>query len=190
MEFTGKLIVFSGPSGSGKTSIVRSLLQKYPHLFDFSISATTREKRANELDGKDYYFISKEVFQKKINNNEFVEWEEVYEGLYYGTLKSEIQRIHQQHKHILFDIDVEGGLKIKSLYPDQTLAIFISPPDMSTLEKRLHLRNTENEETFKKRINKAHTELKKARFFDIVIINDDLQKATLQAEKAIMDFIY
>ncbi|GAB4201122.1 MAG: guanylate kinase [Bacteroidia bacterium] len=189
MEFNGKLIVFSGPSGSGKTTIVKSLLNKYPHLFGFSVSATTRPKRDGETHGKDYYFISKEEFQNKIDNNEFIEWEQVYEGLYYGTLKSEIERLHQLKKHVLFDIDVEGGLNIKKLYPNKTLTIFVMPPDIEELKKRLKARQTENEESFNKRVNKATREIEKSKFFDIIIINDNLESAIQQAEQQILDFL-
>lgn len=189
MNFNGKLIVFSGPSGSGKTSIVKLLLNKYPDLFGFSVSATTREKRKDEVDGRDYYFISKDDFKEKINKGEFIEWEEVYDGLYYGTLKSEVERIHHLNKHILFDIDVEGALNIKKMYPNNTLTIFVMPPDIQTLEIRLKLRKTESEETFKKRIDKAKAEIKKAKFFDVVIINDELEKVTKESEKIIMSFI-
>ncbi|GIV29380.1 MAG: guanylate kinase [Bacteroidia bacterium] len=189
MEFNGKLIVFSGPSGSGKTTIVQALLNKYPHVFGFSVSATTRPMRKGEIHGKHYYFISKEEFQNKIDNNEFIEWEQVYEGLYYGTLKSEIERLHQLKKHVLFDIDVEGGLNIKKLYPDKTLTIFVMPPDIEELKKRLKARQTENEENFNKRVNKATREIEKSKLFDLIIINDNLENAIQQAEQQILDFL-
>lgn len=189
MEFNGKLIVFSGPSGSGKTTIVKALLNQYPNLFGFSVSATTRPKREGETHGKDYYFISKEEFQNKIDNKEFIEWEQVYEGLYYGTLKSEIERLHQLKKHVLFDIDVEGGLNIKKLYPNKTLTIFVMPPDIEELKKRLKARQTENEESFNKRVNKATREIEKSKFFDIIIINDNLESAIQQAKQQILDFL-
>lgn len=189
MEFSGKLIVFSGPSGSGKTTIVKALLNKYPDKFGFSVSATTRHKRPDEIDGKDYYFISKEEFQKKIQNQEFIEWEEVYDGLYYGTLKSEVSRIHQLKKHVLFDIDVEGGLNIKKLYTDKTFTIFIMPPSIEDLKNRLKLRKTENEESFLKRVNKAYQEIEKSKFFDAIIVNDNLEKAISLAEENINVFL-
>lgn len=189
MNFNGKLIVFSGPSGSGKTSIVKALLNKYPDLFGFSVSATTREKRENETDGKDYYFISKEAFEKKIRDGEFIEWEEVYKGLYYGTLKSEVDRLHNAGKHVLFDIDVEGGLNIKRIYKDNALTIFVMPPSLEDLKKRLQLRNTEDEESFNKRVSKAEKEIEKAKFFDVIIVNDVLENAVSKAEKEVMLFL-
>ncbi|MEW6774405.1 MAG: guanylate kinase [Bacteroidota bacterium] len=189
MEFNGKLIVFSGPSGSGKTSIVRALLEKYSDFLGFSVSATTRAKRENEVDGKDYYFITKEKFLEKIKNNEFIEWEEVYDGLYYGTLKSEINRLHQLKKHVLFDIDVEGGLNIKKLYSDKTLTIFVMPPSIEDLKNRLQLRKTESEESFEKRISKAQQEIEKSKLFDEVIVNDDLETAIKKAESVLLEFI-
>ncbi len=189
MEFNGKLIVFSGPSGSGKTSIVRALLEKYPDKLGFSVSATTRAKRENEVDGQDYYFITKEKFLEKIKNNEFIEWEEVYDGLYYGTLKSEINRLHQLKKHVLFDIDVEGGLNIKKLYPDKTLTIFVMPPSIEDLKNRLQLRKTESEESFQKRISKAQQEIEKSKLFDVVIVNDNLETAIKKAESVLLEFI-
>lgn len=189
MEFNGKLIVFSGPSGSGKTSIVRALLEKYSDFLGFSVSATTRAKRENEVDGKDYYFITKEKFLEKIKNNEFIEWEEVYGGLYYGTLKSEINRLHQLKKHVLFDIDVEGGLNIKKLYSDKTLTIFVMPPSIEDLKNRLQLRKTESEESFEKRISKAQQEIEKSKLFDEVIVNDDLETAIKKAESVLLEFI-
>lgn len=189
MNFNGKLIVFSGPSGSGKTSIVKALLNKYPDLFGFSVSATTREKRENETDRKDYYFISKEEFEKKIRDGEFIEWEEVYKGLYYGTLKSEVDRLHNAGKHVLFDIDVEGGLNIKRIYKDNALTIFVMPPSLEDLKKRLQLRNTEDEESFNKRVSKAEKEIEKAKFFDVIIVNDVLENAVSKAEKEVMLFL-
>ncbi|GIV26520.1 MAG: guanylate kinase [Bacteroidia bacterium] len=189
MEFIGKLIVFSGPSGSGKTSIVKKILEKYPDLLGFSISATTRPKRENETDGKDYYFISKEEFERKIKNNEFIEWEEVYEGIYYGTLKSEVERLHKLNKHVLFDIDVEGGLNIKKMFGNKVLTIFVMPPSLEDLRKRLELRKSESEESLKRRIGKANIEIQKAGQFDVVIVNEDLENAVQKAEEIIFKFI-
>ncbi len=189
MPFNGKLIVFSAPSGSGKTTIVKSLMAKHSNLFGFSISATNRQKRDNEIDGRDYYFISKEDFEVKIKNNDFIEWEEVYQGTFYGTLKSEIQRIHGLNQHILFDIDVIGGLNIKKLYPDNTLSIFVMPPSTKVLEERLKARQSETAEMLKKRMDKAIYELSKANLFDKIIINDDLQKAIDDAEKEIFQYL-
>ncbi len=189
MSFNGKLIVFSAPSGSGKTTIVKSLMARHSNLFGFSISATNRHKRDNEIDGKDYYFISKEEFEVKIKNNDFIEWEEVYQGTFYGTLKSEIQRIHGLNQHILFDIDVIGGLNIKKLYPNNTLSVFVMPPSAKVLEERLKARQSETAEMLKKRMDKAIYELSKANLFDKIIINDDLQKAIDDAEKEIFQYL-
>ncbi len=189
MSFNGKLIVFSGPSGSGKTSIVKVFLEKYPNIFGFSISATTRSKRVNEIDGKDYYFISESEFKKKIENNDFIEWEEVYRGLYYGTLKSEVERLHQLNKHVLFDIDVEGGLNIKKAFGDKVLTIFVMPPSIEDLEKRLRLRKTESEEILKTRVKKANAEISKANLFDVIIVNDNLEDAIQKVEEQVLNFI-
>ena len=189
MEFNGKLIVFSGPSGSGKTSIVKALLNDYPHLFGFSISATTRAKRESEVEGRDYYFISPEEFKKKIEQGEFIEWEEVYENMFYGTLKSEIRRLHQQNKHVLFDIDVEGGLNIKKIYGDKVLTIFVMPPSIEDLKNRLQKRKTESEESLQKRINKAQQEIEKSKYFDVIIVNDDLNAAIEKTKTVVMQFL-
>lgn len=189
MEFQGKLIVFSGPSGSGKTSIVKALLKDYPQTFGFSISATTRPKRKGEKDGKDYYFISLNEFKRKIQEKAFIEWEEVYEGLFYGTLKSEVERLHQLHKHVLFDIDVEGGLNIKRLYGDKVLTIFVMPPDIQTLEERLKKRKTESKESLKKRIDKAKAEIEKSKYFDRILLNNDLQTTIEKAKSIVLEFI-
>ena len=153
-----KLILFCGPSGSGKTSLVHYLLQKYP-LFTFSVSATTRPKRKNEIDGKDYYFLTPEEFKNKIKNNEFLEWEEVYEDRFYGTLKSEIKRIDTIGKKAIFDVDVVGGLQIKKYFEDQLMAVFVMPPDLKTLRERLLKRGSETPESLEKRVNKAEAEL-------------------------------
>lgn len=190
MEFNGKLIVFSGPSGTGKTSIVKALLQEYPDLFGFSISATTRPKREGEIDGRDYYFISPEEFKKKIEQGEFIEWEEVYDNMFYGTLKSEINRLHQQNKHVLFDIDVEGGLNIKKIYGDKALTIFVMPPSIEDLKNRLQKRNTESVEAMQKRINKAQQEIEKSKYFDVIIVNDDFNVAVEKAKTVVMQFLH
>ena len=150
----GKLIIFSAPSGSGKTTIVKHLLRKIPGL-NFSVSATSREPRAGESDGKDYYFLSEAAFRNKIRNNEFLEWEEVYPGIFYGTMKSEVERIRNEGKHVVFDVDVVGGLNIKKYYGDEALAVFIRPPSVEELRKRLQTRSTEPEEKINMRVTKA-----------------------------------
>ncbi|MEZ0007731.1 MULTISPECIES: guanylate kinase [Flavobacterium] len=185
----GKLIVFSAPSGSGKTTIVRYLLaQKELHL-DFSISATSREKRGEEINGRDYYFLSAEEFQKKIQENAFVEYEEVYKDNYYGTLKSELERIWADGKHVIFDIDVIGGLNIKKQYPKQTLAVFVSPPSVEELERRLRFRQTETDEKIQMRIAKAEKEIAKAEEFDVILKNYDLEIAKNDAYKLVYDYL-
>lgn len=170
-----KLIVISAPSGTGKTSVIKEILKRYPDEIIFSISATTREKRSNEIDGCDYYFLTEEEFKKKIENDEFIEWERIYDH-YYGTLKSEIDRAIKLNKHILFELDVNGSLKLKKLFPEAHL-IFIVPPSIEELEKRLMKRNTENPESFKKRIERAKMELEMAKYFDYEVKNYDLEKA-------------
>ncbi|MCB2195505.1 MAG: guanylate kinase [Bacteroidetes bacterium] len=188
MSKEGKLFIFSAPSGSGKTTIVRSLLENYSNL-EFSISATSRPKRTNEVNGKDYYFLSAETFQEKIAHNEFVEWEEVYENRYYGTLKSELERIWSQGKHVIFDVDVVGGLNIKKQYADRALAIFVMPPSIEELEKRLITRSTDSSEDIKTRIEKAQQELSYSDQFDVIVINDKLEDAIEQSAKLIERFI-
>ncbi len=185
----GKLIIFSAPSGTGKTTIVRHLLQSDLPL-GFSISATSRKMRQNEINGKDYYFFTPELFKQKIENNEFLEWEEVYPDQFYGTLISEINRIWEEGKHVLFDVDVVGGLNIKNKYPDQSLAIFLMPPSLEALKERLILRGTETEESFNKRKDKAAFELCFADKFDGIIVNDNLDTAKEDAYKTIKDFLY
>ena len=185
----GKLIIFSAPSGSGKTTLVHYLLQ-HPELnLAFSVSAASRDKRPNEIDGKDYYFISPETFKQKIKNNEFVEWEEVYKNNFYGTLKSEVARLLNEGKNVIFDIDVKGGLNIKKQYPDNSLAIFVQPPSVSELKKRLQSRQTETPEKIQMRIEKADEEMQYAKDFDVIIINDDLEKAKNEAYKIVKSFI-
>jgi len=186
---SGKLIVFSAPSGSGKTTIVRHLLDQKELNLDFSISATSREKRGQEIDGKDYHFISAEVFRKHIENNEFVEWEEVYKNNFYGTLKSEVERIWKQGKHAIFDIDVIGGLRIKRKFPHQTLAVFVKPPSLEEMENRLRNRKTDSEEKIIERVNKAEREMKFAKEFDVILVNDDLFSAKQEASKIVTNFI-
>lgn len=184
----GKLIIFSAPSGAGKTTIVRHLLEKDLNL-EFSISATSRGKRHNETNGKDYYFLSEEEFRSKIANNEFLEWEEVYKGTFYGTLKSEVERICQNGNNVLFDVDVVGGCNIKKFYGDQALAVFVQPPSVEELRNRLVLRSTDTLEVIEKRVAKAEYELTFASQFDFVIVNDQLDKAFAEAEKCIREFI-
>ncbi|MBI9039794.1 guanylate kinase [Lutibacter sp.] len=189
MNTTGKLIVFSAPSGSGKTTIVRYLLQQPELDLDFSISATSRDSRGTEVHGEDYYFISAAAFQKHIKNDDFIEWEEVYTNNYYGTLKKEVERIWNLGKHVIFDIDVVGGLNIKNKFPEQTLAIFVQPPSIEEMEKRLRGRKTDSEEKIKERVAKASKELKFAKDFDVILVNDDLEKAQKEAFKLVENFI-
>lgn len=185
---TGKLIIFSAPSGAGKTTIVKHLLQRGLPL-EFSISACSRGPRAGEVDGKDYYFLSLADFKEKIKNHEFIEWEEVYAGNFYGTLRSEIDRIWKNGNHVLFDIDVKGGLNLKKLFPDRTLSVFVMPPSVQELENRLKHRSTDDEATIRKRVDKAVFELSFANQFDVVLVNDILEDAQLKAFNLVSDFI-
>lgn len=173
----GKLIVFSAPSGSGKTTIVRHLLKQKELNLEFSISATSREKRGSEVNGKDYYFLSLTAFKNNIKNDAFLEWEEVYRDNFYGTLNSEVERIWAMGKHVIFDIDVSGGLRIKRKFPEQTLAIFVKPPSIDELKIRLKKRKTEDTDKINMRVAKASAELATAPLFDCVIINNDLEQA-------------
>ena len=184
----GKLIIFSAPSGAGKTTIVKHLLQKGLKL-EFSISATSREARHTETHGKDYYFLSAEDFLAKVENEEFLEWEEVYKGTSYGTLKSEVERIREQGNNVIFDVDVVGGLNIKKYYGNEALAVFVQPPSVEELRNRLVGRSTDSEEKIAMRVAKAEHELSFAPEFDVVITNDDLQVAFAEAEKIIADFL-
>ncbi len=185
----GKLIVFSAPSGSGKTTIVRHLLEQDDLNLEFSISATSRAKRGKEVDGKDYYFLSAKEFKTKIKNDEFLEWEEVYRDNFYGTLKTEVERIWKQGKHVIFDIDVSGGLRIKRKFPKETLAVFVKPPSIDELKIRLKKRKTENDDKINMRIAKASVELATAPQFDKVIKNYDLAIALKEAEELVADFV-
>ncbi|MFY7666210.1 guanylate kinase [Flavobacterium sp.] len=185
----GKLLVFSAPSGSGKTTIVRYLLSQKELNLDFSISATSRPKRGNEIDGQDYYFLSAEAFQQKIAEDAFVEYEEVYKDNFYGTLKSELERIWSSGKHVIFDIDVVGGLSIKQQFPDRTLAVFVCPPSVEELERRLRNRQTESEEKIAMRLAKATRELEAAKDFDVVLKNYDLEYAKTDAYRLVSDFL-
>jgi len=184
----GKCIIFSAPSGAGKTSIVRHLLDVRNDL-EFSISACNREKRKNEEDGKDYYFFSTEEFMQKILDKEFVEWEEVYSGQYYGTLKSEIERIWEKGKHVIFDVDVVGGLSLTKYFKESALAVFVRAPSVEALEKRLRSRATEDDEKITKRLSKAAQEMDYAKWFDVEILNDTLSDACREAEKIIETFL-
>ncbi len=183
-----KIIIITAPSGAGKTSITKRLLAKYPKLA-FSISAATREPRGNEKSGVDYHFMSVEDFQNKIHENAFIEWEMVYEGKYYGTLKSEITRIWGEEKIPMLDIDVQGAIHVQEEYDKETLSIFIKPPSVDELRKRLTGRGTDDEEAVATRLSKAAYELSFAHHFDHVIVNDDLDKATAATEKVITDFL-
>ena len=185
----GKLIVFSAPSGSGKTTIVRHLLEQKELNLEFSISATSREKRGEEVDGKDYYFLSAKEFKNKIKNEEFLEWEEVYRDNFYGTLKTEVKRIWKLGKHVIFDIDVSGGLRIKRKFPEETLAVFVKPPSIDELKIRLKKRKTESEDKINMRVAKASAELATAPLFDVIIENDNLEKALKEAHTLVSDFI-
>ena len=185
----GKIIVFSAPSGAGKTTIVHRLMDRLPEL-SFSISACTRDRRGRaEVNGKDYHFISVQDFQDKIRHNEFVEWEEVYEGAFYGTLKSEIERIWAGGKHAILDVDVKGGLSIKEFYKDRALAIFVRPPSIEVLEQRLNARATDSKSSISSRIYKANFELAFEDRFDVTVVNDDLDEACAHAERLVRNFI-
>jgi guanylate kinase len=185
----GKLLVFSAPSGSGKTTIVRHLLAQPELNLEFSISAATRELRGEEVNGKDYYFMSIEEFKKHIKAEDFIEWEEVYRDNFYGTLKSEVERIWAKGKNVIFDIDVAGGLRIKSKFPKETLAVFVKPPSVDELKRRLKERSTESEDKINMRIAKAHVELATAPQFDKVIKNYDLDVAKQEAYELVKAFI-
>jgi guanylate kinase len=183
-----KAIVVSAPSGAGKTTLVRHLLSALPVL-EFSVSAASRIKREGEIDGRDYYFISSHEFRQKIREDEFVEWQEVYTGSFYGTLKSELERIWEQGRFPIFDVDVVGGLNLKTYFGDAALAIFISPPGVETLEKRLRHRGTENEDSLKIRLDKAVYEMEFAPRFDRTIVNDDLEAKCIEIVAIVKDFL-
>jgi len=185
---TEKAIIISAPSGAGKTTIVKHLLGVIPEL-EFSVSACTRIKREGETDGKDYYFISVDEFREKIENDEFVEWEEVYPGNYYGTLKSELQRIWGKGNYPIFDVDVIGGLNLKKYFGEKALAIFIQPPSPDELKKRLIGRNTDDEESLKKRFAKTEYEMTFKQQFDQIVINSELEKSFTKVYKLVYDFI-
>jgi guanylate kinase len=188
MSSYNKLIVITAPSGAGKTSITRYLLKTFPQLA-FSISAATREPRSYETDGVDYYFIALEDFKQKIHQHEFAEWEMVYEGKYYGTLKSELKRIWNNSQVPLLDIDVKGAIHVQQQYPESLLTIFIEPPSIEELKRRLESRGTETVESLQARVNKASYELSFKEHFNKSILNDDLQRACKEAERIVKDFL-
>jgi len=185
----GKLIVFSAPSGSGKTTLVRHLLKQDELNLAFSISATSRKKRGKETHAKDYYFLSLKDFKQHIKDDDFLEWEEVYRDNFYGTLKSEVERLWSLGKNVIFDIDVSGGLRIKRKFPKQTLAIFVKPPDLNELVRRLKDRGEESEDKINMRVAKAPAELATAPLFDVIIENDNLDKALKEAKNLISNFL-
>jgi guanylate kinase len=184
----GKLVIISAPSGAGKTTIVMHLLDSGLNL-SFSVSATTRPPRGNETDGKDYFFLSVDEFKKRISNNEFVEWEEVYKDLFYGTLKSELERIRANGQFVLFDVDVKGGITLKDKFGTNAIAIFIMPPSVGELENRLTKRGTDSPEKIRMRVEKAKKELELANQFDTVIVNHQLDKAKSEAVKIVSSFL-
>ena len=184
-----KLIIIAAPSGAGKTSVTRHLLKAFPDKLAFSVSAATRKARNTERDKVDYYFISVQQFKNKIHQQEFVEWEMVYEGKYYGTLKSELERIWEENKTPLLDVDVKGGINIQQQYPHNSLSLFIEPPSIEELERRLKARGTETAESLQARLNKASYELSFKQQFDHIILNDKLERACAEAEEAVKGFL-
>lgn len=189
MNQPGKLVILSAPSGAGKTTIMQHLLEKFPGHLEFSVSATSRPMRKDEAEGVDYYFISVDEFKKRIANNEFIEWEEVYKDNFYGTLKKEIERIWRLGKHVIFDVDVTGGINLKKQFGDKALAIFVMPPSIQHLEDRLKKRETETPESIARRIGKAEQELKTAPQFDKQLLNEDLKTAFAYAEELVTEFL-
>jgi guanylate kinase len=189
----GKAILFSAPSGCGKTTIIRELMggsDREPYSrFEFSVSATSRQPRGQEVDGEDYYFLSHEEFMRRVGNDEFLEWEEVYAGTCYGTLKSEIDRIWNKGNIIVFDVDVNGGRNIKRFFGADALSIFVMPPSLEVLEQRLRSRGTDSEEAIVKRLGRSAEELQQAPQFDVTIVNDDLQRAVAETRKKIEEFL-
>ena len=184
----GKLLIFSAPSGAGKTTIVKHLLSKYSTL-EFSVSACSRAPRNGEVNGVDYHFLSVDDFRKRIANNEFVEWEEVYPGSYYGTLWSEVHRIWNKGNHVMFDVDVKGGVTLKKKFPNNSLAVFVMPPSIDELRARLIKRGTETESSINIRVGKAQEEMEYANQFDVIIVNRQVETAFSEAEKAVENFI-
>jgi guanylate kinase len=189
LDQQNKIIIITAPSGAGKTSITKFLLNEMPGKLAFSISATTRKARPDEVNGRDYFFLSAEEFQLHIQHNDFIEWEMVYEGKYYGTLKSEIQRIWSEGKAPLLDIDVKGAIHIRQQYPDNSLSLFIEPPSVQVLKERLQSRGTESPESLEARVNKAAYEITFKDQFDFVVVNDELPKACSQAMEKVLQFL-
>jgi len=187
-KMEGKLIIFSAPSGAGKTTIVHHLLKVFPDL-EFSVSACSREMRKGEEYGVDYYFLSVDEFKEKIERGEFVEWEEVYKDNFYGTLRSEVERIWKKGKHVIFDVDVIGGINLKKQFGSNALSVFVMPPSIEHLENRLKSRETETPESIARRMGKAEQELKTANQFDKIILNDKLEHAFEEAERIVEDFL-
>lgn len=184
-----KIIIISAPSGSGKSTLIGKLMQDETLGLEFSISATTRAPRGREVDGKDYYFLSVEDFKSRIAADGFIEYEQVYEGRYYGTLKSEISRIFGNGHNVIFDVDVEGGINLKKIFGDQALSIFIQPPSVAELRKRLIGRATDSMEEIEKRLAKAGQEISRARNFDTIVINDDLERASAEFHEKVTNFL-
>jgi guanylate kinase len=184
---TGKCLIFSAPSGSGKTTIVKQLLKNDLNL-EFSVSATSRQPREGEVNGKDYYFLSPDLFTEKIEKGDFIEWEEVYQGTYYGTLKSEIERIWEKGNNVIFDVDVVGGVNLKKIFGREALSVFIQPPSLEVLEQRLKNRATETDESLKKRLSKAAWEMEFAPKFDVVLVNDELEATCAKVLEQVRNF--
>lgn len=184
----GKLIIFSAPSGAGKTTIVRCLMERFPRL-EFSISATSRKPRSHESHGRDYYFFTQEAFEKAVSEDSFVEWEEVYAGMYYGTLHSELNRIWNEDKDILFDVDVKGGMSLKERFGSRALSVFVMPPSINVLRSRLASRGTESDEEIAKRVAKAEYEIGFARRFDYILVNDNLDEAVNEISWIVSQFL-
>ncbi|MBR4803690.1 MAG: guanylate kinase [Bacteroidales bacterium] len=188
METKQKVIIFSAPSGSGKSTIIGHLLKRIPNM-EFSISATSRKPRPGEENGREYYFLSHDEFKQKVAEDKFVEWVEVYQGTCYGTLKSEIERIWKKGNVVIFDVDVLGGVSLKKIFGDKALSVFIQPPSIEVLEQRLRHRNTETEESLKKRIERAQMELQYSNQLDVVVVNDDLETAINETETIVNNFL-
>ncbi len=185
----GKLVIFSGPSGAGKSTIVKYLREINELQLDFSVSATSRSKRIDETEGVDYYFLSIDAFKSRIEDNDFLEWEEVYPGQYYGTLKTEVDRLTKAGKNIIFDVDVVGGANIKRQFKDKAISIFVQPPTLDALKERLEKRGTESEESIQKRLKKARLELTYSRRFDHIVVNDKLETAREESEKLVREHL-